>query len=143
MFQYEITITGSDLIGVTFIKRLLEFSGKGAVLKEDRSLNLRFPQRCTMSLETEEKLESSPGIIITDVAAKKSKKAKDEPASLVVDSVVEDEAEETSPSKGLTEEQLAELSWNDFREAVGKAGVKGTKRETMVGEYLVATAQKE
>lgn len=137
MFKYEIVVTSNDLIGLSFVKRVMELAQKGAVLKEDRSFSLRFPHRCMMTLETKEKLESSPGVLITDLGAVKGKR-KDEPAQLLVDVVVSEDTGEV-----LSEAELAALSWNDFREAVGKVGVKGVKRETMVSEYLVATAQKE
>lgn len=109
MNQYICYVTGNDVIGYTFMKNVVELANKGATLQEGKVPSLRFPHSAFMVLNTEELMESKPGVRYQIVVEK------------------------------LTKEQLDELEWPEFKALVKKAtGQTGRDRGVLTQHYLKA-----
>lgn len=109
MNQYICYVTGNDVIGYTFMKNVVELANKGATLQEGKVPSLRFPHSAFMVLNTEELMESKPGVRYQIVVEK------------------------------LTKEQLDELEWPEFKALVKKAtGQTGRDRQLLTNQYLKA-----
>ena len=114
MNEYKVLVTGSDSIGYSFMKNIIELANKGAVLEEGKVPALRFPQSCWMYLQTKELMENKPGFqfqIMQEI---------------------------------FTKDQLDELEWSEFKAVVKKKyGITGRDRQLLTTQYLKASGQVE
>ena len=114
MNEYKILVTGSDSIGYSFMKNIIELANKGAVLEEGKVPALRFPQSAWMYLRTEELLESKPGMqfqIMQEI---------------------------------FTKEQLDDMDWETLKATVKKKfSISGRDRNLLITQYLKASGQIE
>lgn len=117
--QYqEVIITTHDRID--FVKTLLEFGGKygdKVRLKENTVPGMGYPfgfrAELVVTINSEEDVvKSGPHIHAIPVQY-----------------------------RAYTKQQLVDMAWDSFREAVATRGVKGKEREKMLNEYLKATNQ--
>ncbi len=114
MNEYKVLVTGSDSIGYSFMKNVIELANKGAVLEEGKVPALRFPQSAWMYLRTDELLESKPGMqfqIMQEI---------------------------------FTKEQLDDMDWDTLKTTVKKKyGISGRDRGLITVQYLKASGQTE
>lgn len=99
---------------VDFIKRVVELSKQGAVLKDNTCPRLRtlpFIAEFTFELSGTEELKTSPGVNAIPVALSE---------------------------KVYTKEQLEAMTIEDMRPIVASRGVKGRDKNKMVKQYLAA-----
>jgi len=99
---------------VDFIKRVVELSKQGAVLKDNTCPRLRtlpFIAEFTFELSGTEELKTSPGVNAIPVALSE---------------------------KAYTKEQLEAMPIEDMRPIVASRGVKGRDKNKMVKQYLAA-----
>lgn len=114
MNEYKVLVTGSDSIGYSFMKNIIELANKGAVLEEGKVPALRFPQSCWMYLQTKELMENKPGFqfqIMQEI---------------------------------FTKEQLDDMDWDTLKATVKKKyGISGRDRTLLTNQYLKASGQTE
>ena len=114
MNEYKVLVTGSDSIGYSFMKNIIELANKGAVLEEGKVPALRFPHQAWMYLNTEELMVNKPGFqfqIMQEI---------------------------------FTKDQLDDMDWDTFKYTLKrKYGLGGRNREQMTREYLKASGQVE
>ena len=114
MNEYKVLVTGSDSIGYSFMKNIIELANKGAVLEEGKVPALRFPHSAWMYLNTEELMVNKPGFqfqIMQEI---------------------------------FTKDQLDELEWSEFKAVVKKKyGITGRDRTLLTNQYLKASGQTE
>ena len=112
--EYKVLVTGSDSIGYSFMKNVIELANKGAVLEEGKVPALRFPHSAWMYLKTDELMENKPGFqfqIIQEI---------------------------------FTKDQLDDMDWDTFKHTLKrKYGLGGRNREQMTREYLKVSGQTE
>lgn len=99
---------------VDFIKRVVELSKQGAVLKDNTCPRLRtlpFIAEFTFELTGTEELKNSPGVNAIPVALSE---------------------------KVYTKEQLEAMPIEDMRPIVASRGVKGRDKNKMIKQYLAA-----
>jgi len=99
---------------VEFIKRVIELSKQGAVLKDNTCPRLRtlpFIAEFTFELSGTEELKTSPGVNAIPVALS---------------------------DKVYTKEQLEAMPIEDMRPVVASRGVKGRDKLKMIKQYLAA-----
>lgn len=114
MNEYKVLVTGSDSIGYSFMKNIIELANKGAVLEEGKVPALRFPHSCWMYLQTKELMENKPGFQFQVM------------------------------QENFTKEQLDDLEWSEFKAVVKKKhGISGRDRTLMTNQYLKASGQVE
>jgi hypothetical protein len=112
--KYIAYVTGSDAIGYSFMKNVVELAQKGATLQEGKVPCLRFPHSAFMEFETDELMEDKPGFRYQIVC------------------------------ENLTREQLDDLEWEAFKKQLKRQfGIGGRNREQMTREYLKASGQEE
>lgn len=114
MNKYLVYVTGSDSIGYSFMKNIIELASKGAVLQEDKVPTMRFPYSAFMYFETEELMKDKPGFkfqIIQEV---------------------------------FTKEQLEAMTWEEFKRVCKKQyGLTGRDRNLLMTQYLKAAGMEE
>ncbi len=114
MNEYKILVTGSDSIGYSFMKNIVELSNKGAVLEEGKVPALRFPQSAWLYLRTDDLMESKPGMqfqIMQEI---------------------------------FTKDQLDDMDWDTLKATVRKKfGISGRDRQLITLQYLKASGQVE
>ena len=114
MNEYKVLVTGSDSIGYSFMKNIIELANKGAVLEEGKVPALRFPHSAWMYLNTEELMVNKPGFQFQVM------------------------------QENFTKEQLDDLEWSEFKAVVKKKhGISGRDRTLMTNQYLKASGQVE
>jgi len=111
MNKYEIQLTSLDRLGVGFVEDVIKLTKQGAEVKEGTAIVCSFPHKAWFTLETEELLETKPGMKVFPV------------------------------SITYTRPQLEAMEWDEFRAAVNKVGVRGRHRDTMTVQYLKETGQ--
>ena len=113
MNEYKIAISANDPYGAAFLKTVVGFANKGAVIDEAHSWTCKFPAKVYMNIKTDEYLETDMvnGIQVFPI------------------------------SITYTKEMLDALEWTAFKDVVKKRGVGGRDREQMVRQYLEATHQ--
>lgn len=114
MNEYKVLVTGSDSIGYSFMKNVVELANMGAVIEDNKVPALRFPHSCWMYLQTKELMENKPGFqfqIMQEI---------------------------------FTKEQLDDMDWSEFKAVVKKKhGISGRDRTLMTNQYLKASGQVE
>lgn len=114
MNEYKVLVTGSDSIGYSFMKNIIELANKGAVLEEGKVPALRFPHSAWMYLKTDKLMESKPGFQFQVM------------------------------QENFTKEQLDELEWSEFKAVLKKKyQIGGRDRQVMTQQYLKASGQVE
>ena len=112
--EYKVLVTGSDSIGYSFMKNIIELANKGAVLEEGKVPALRFPHQAWMYLNTEELMVNKPGFqfqIMQEI---------------------------------FTKEQLDDMDWDTLKATVKKKyGISGRDRQLITLQYLKASGQTE
>ena len=108
MNKYICYVTGSDSLGFSFIKNVIELAQKGAVLQEGKVPSMRFPHSAYMILHTDELMESKPGFRfqIVDI--------------------------------NYTKEYLESFPIEEMRHLVAEKGIKGRDKNKMIKQYLAA-----
>lgn len=105
MNKFELVIGGVNPI--TLVKTIVEWSKKGAELKEDTyPMVSGIPFRVVMVIDTDEQLESDSVTIVKPIIF------------------------------NYTKEQLEELSWDSFKKELRKVGITGRDRAVMTNKYL-------
>lgn len=114
MNEYKVLVTGSDSIGYSFMKNVVELANMGAVIEDNKVPALRFPHSCWMYLQTKELMENKPGFqfqIMQEI---------------------------------FTKEQLDDMDWSEFKAVVKKKyGITGRDRTLLTNQYLKASGQTE
>lgn len=114
MNEYKVLVTGSDSIGYSFMKNVVELANMGAVIEDNKVPALRFPHSCWMYLQTKELMENKPGFqfqIMQEI---------------------------------FTKEQLDDMDWSEFKAVVKKKyGITGRDRTLLTNQYLKASGQVE
>lgn len=114
MNEYKVLVTGSDSIGYSFMKNVVELANMGAVIEDNKVPALRFPHSCWMYLQTKELMENKPGFqfqIMQEI---------------------------------FTKEQLDDMDWAEFKTVVKKKyGITGRDRTLLTNQYLKASGQVE
>lgn len=114
MNEYKVLVTGSDSIGYSFMKNVVELANMGAVIEDNKVPALRFPHSCWMYLQTKELMENKPGFqfqIMQEI---------------------------------FTKEQLDDMEWSEFKAVVKKKyGITGRDRTLLTNQYLKASGQVE
>ena len=114
MNEYKVLVTGSDSIGYSFMKNVVELANMGAVIEDNKVPALRFPHSCWMYLQTKELMENKPGFqfqIMQEI---------------------------------FTKEQLDDMDWAEFKTVVKKKyGITGRDRTLLTNQYLKASGQTE
>lgn len=114
MNEYKVLVTGSDGIGYTFIKNVIELANMGAVIEEGKVPTMRFPFSAWMYLKTDELMENKPGFQFQIM------------------------------QENFTKEQLDDMEWSEFKAVLKrKFGIGGRNREQMTREYLKAVEDSE
>lgn len=114
MNEYKVLVTGSDSIGYSFMKNIVELANMGATLEDGKVPSLRFPQSAWMYLQTAELMENKPGFQFQIM------------------------------QENFTKEQLDELEWSEFKAVVKKKyGITGRDRTLLTNQYLKASGQTE
>lgn len=108
MNEYKVLVTGSDSIGYSFMKNIVELANKGAVLEENKIPALRFPFSAWMYLETDKLMVNKPGFQFQIIDLNYSK------------------------------EHLESLPIEEMRPLVAQKGVKGRAKDKMIKQYLAA-----
>lgn len=111
MNKYEIQLTSLDRLGVGFVEDVIKLTKQGAEVKDGTTIVASFPHKAWFTLETEELLETKPGMRVF-------------PISVI-----------------YTRPQLDDMDWDTFRSVVNKVGVRGRHRDTMTVQYLRDTGQ--
>lgn len=111
MNEYIVYVTGSDSLGYSFMKNMVEIANKGAALQEGKVPRLSYPHSAFMYLRTEELLENKPGFQFQIIQEK------------------------------FTKEQLDDMSWEEVKTVIKKAtGITGRDRGLITAQYLKATS---
>ena len=114
MIEYKVLVTGSDSIGYSFMKNVVELANMGAVIEDNKVPALRFPHSCWMYLQTKELMENKPGFqfqIMQEI---------------------------------FTKEQLDDMDWDTLKATVKKKyGISGRDRQLITLQYLKASGQTE
>lgn len=114
MNEYKVLVTGSDSIGYSFMKNVVELANMGAVIEDNKVPALRFPHSCWMYLQTDELMVNKPGFqfqIMQEI---------------------------------FTKDQLDDMDWSEFKAVVKKKhGISGRDRTLMTNQYLKASGQVE
>ena len=114
MNEYKVLVTGSDSIGYSFMKNVVELANMGAVIEDNKVPALRFPHSCWMYLQTKELMENKPGFqfqIMQEI---------------------------------FTKEQLDDMDWDELKRTVKKKyGISGRDRGLITVQYLKASGQVE
>lgn len=114
MNKYICYVTGSDAIGYSFIKNVVELASKGATLQAGKIPCLRFPHSAFMVYNTEELMEDKPGFRYQII------------------------------HEQYTKEQLDEMEWEDLKKLIKKAtGKTGRDRNLLTNYYLKVMAGEE
>lgn len=114
MNEYKVLVTGSDSIGYSFMKNIVELANMGATLEDGKVPSLRFPQSAWMYLQTKELMENKPGFQFQVM------------------------------QENFTREQLDDMEWSEFKAVLKrKFGIGGRNREQMTREYLKAVEDSE
>lgn len=108
MNKYLVYVTGSDSLGYSFMKNMVEIANKGAVLQEGKVPRLNYPHSAFLMLHTEELMVDKPGFRYQ-----------------VVDI-------------NYTKEHLESLPIETMRHLVAEQGVKGRDKVKMIKQYLAA-----
>jgi len=112
--EYKVLVTGSDSIGYSFMKNVVELANMGAVIEDNKVPALRFPHSCWMYLQTKELMENKPGFqfqIMQEI---------------------------------FTKEQLDDMDWDTLKATVKKKyGISGRDRQLITLQYLKASGQTE
>ena len=143
MALYEIQIRSLDIFGYSMISDVIQYAGKGAILKEDTLPSMTFPYLCVMTHETEEEPIPTPTARVfnmsdkgREVYIKKIEIVKVENDgggfSMEVDSVFATD----DSGKPFTKEALDAMQWSDFKAVCKAAGVGGRDRVQMTKQYL-------
>lgn len=113
MNTYKIKVKSPDVIGLQWLKNVVEIANKGGVIDDSFLFRVQFPHEVTMILETEDKLETdiTKGIVVYPVLIAKTK------------------------------EEMEGMDWEDFKKECRAWGISGRHRETMTNQYLKATKQ--
>lgn len=117
MNTYKITVKGTDILGIKWLRNIVKFANMGAKIEERFHIKTTFPHEVTMLLETDKdvRLETNmaEGIIVYPVLVAK------------------------------TREEMEAMEWEDFKRECKAWGVGGRHRETMTNQYMKATEQEE
>jgi len=112
--EYKVLVTGSDAIGYSFIKNIVELANMGAVLEDNKIPGMRFPHQAWMYLKTKELMENKPGFQFQIM------------------------------QENFTREQLDDMEWAEFKAVLKrKFDIGGRNREQMTREYLKVVEDSE
>lgn len=116
MNEYKIFIKGTDIFGVQFLKNVIEYTQKGAVLCNDHAIVNKWPHTCVMQITTEDDLvgDMTKGV------------------------------EVVATFTPLTREQLDELDWETFKSVCRKHfGITGKARDLMSNKYVKSVEERK
>ena len=68
MNKYEIQLTSLDRLGVGFVEDVIKLTKQGAEVKDGTVITAIFPHKAWFTLETEELLETKPGMRVFPVS---------------------------------------------------------------------------
>lgn len=110
MNEYKIIVKGTDPLGISFLKNIVELASKGAVLLDNPPVHNRFPHSAVLEISTEEEL-------VTDMRK----------GIQVVPRIT-----------SYTRDQLEEMEWDKLKTICKRIGIGGRDRNLMVTKYLQA-----
>lgn len=113
MNTYKITLKSPDILGVEWLKNVVEIANKGGRIEEAFYCKVGFPHEVTMIVNTEDRLETDmkKGIVVHPVLVAK------------------------------TREEMEAFEWDDFKKECRAWGIGGRHRDTMTAQYMKATEQ--
>lgn len=109
--KYEVQLGPVDTLGVKFLENLIKYVQLGGTVKEGTAPRASFPQSASLIIESSDKLEDEPGVMV-----------------FTLDEV-------------HTRKELEEMEWVAFKKAARSKGITGRDRQLMQRQYLQATGQ--